>query len=263
MMNTFALYQEEVFHTLQSFGEPECVAGARNDKKSQLEFLAIRVPLLRKAVHDGFSFYNLTPDNILGIWDNIWHTSPYFEMMSAALLYYELQGQNVAAEIWPCLVTWSKRVENWAHCDSLANIYSYLLPGQTEKVSAQLWAWSLTDAQWLRRLSLVSLIHYTGKKAVFLTPEQVLPLVTNCITDERYYVQKAVGWVLREMGNVYHAEIRDYIAGHCEEIPRLALTTALTHYPLKEREALVQQQKSHYQKRICPASSLRVEEHHQ
>ena len=61
---------------------------------------------------------------------------------------------------------------------------------------------------WLRRISIVSLIHYSGKNAVFLPLERALPLVAACLDDEREQVQKAVGWVLREPGNAYPNELR-------------------------------------------------------
>lgn len=64
----------------------------------------------------------------------------------------------------------------------------------------QLETWNASESEWLRRISIVSLIHYNGKNAVFMTLDKVLPLVSNCLEDDRHYVQKAVGWELREMG---------------------------------------------------------------
>ena len=60
----------------------------------------------------------------------------------------------------------------------------------------------------------MSLIHYSGKNAVFLPVEKVLPLVSNCLDDQRHYVQMAVGWVLREMGRVYGGEVTAFLETH-------------------------------------------------
>lgn len=43
----------------------------------------------------------------------------------------------------------------------------------------QLQTWNALPSVWLRRLSLTNLIHYSGKNAVFLPPERMLPLVRN------------------------------------------------------------------------------------
>jgi hypothetical protein len=105
-------FHQEVLDRLRVLGEPKRAAAAANDKKSQLQFLAIRVPVVRAAVKSGFSFYDRPADEILSIWDSIWFSSPYFEVMDAALHYYGLQGRRISSEIWPVVVGWASRVEN-------------------------------------------------------------------------------------------------------------------------------------------------------
>ena len=122
---------------------------------------------------------------------------------------------------------WIHRVENWAHADGLAGLYSRVLEHDRESVYGQLQRWNTDESQWLRRVSLVSLIHYTGKNAVFLPLNQVLPLIDNCLADERERVQKALGWVLREMGHVYTDEIRQYIVQNMAELSTVAFSRAI------------------------------------
>ena len=98
--------------------------------------------------------------------------------------------------------------------------------------------WSTAVDLWPRRLSLVSLIHYTGKNAVFLPPGDVLPLVTTCMADDRHYIQLAVGWVLREMMRAYPGEILAYIEQHAHELPPKALSRAIERLEPGEKERL-------------------------
>lgn len=230
-------YEREVYEALRPFGESERAEEARNDKKSQLAFLAVRVPAIEKVVRKGFSFYQQEAGNILSIWNEIWFNSSYFEVMTAAAMYYGLQRETIDPDTWPTLSMWSRRVDNWAHADQLANIYSFLLAQESAGVYAQIKEWNASDNQWRRRISLVSLIHYTGKNAVFLPPEQVLPLVSACLGDQRYYVQKAVGWVLREMGHAYPREITDFIVTHID-MPALAFSRAIERRTPEERATL-------------------------
>lgn len=236
--NGFAQYHEEVCAALRALGEPERVREAQNDKKSGLEFLAVRVPAIEQVVRRGFSFYEREEPEILAIWNQIWFGSPFFEVMSAAAMYYGLQGARIDPATWPTLAGWSSRIENWAHADHLASIYSYILAQRTPEVYRQLQEWNASDGAWLRRISLISLIHYTGKKAIFLRPEQVLPLVAHCIRDERYYVQKAVGWVLREMGLVYPQAIDDFLHTHMADMPGIAFSRAIERRTGEERAVL-------------------------
>ena len=226
---------DEVLNRFRAHGEPLRVHQARADKNSQLEFLAIKVPVVRALVRQPFSFYSRPEADILAIWSDIWTSSAYFEVMSAALMYYQLQRENVSLAAWPQLATWADRVENWAHADSLAGIYSFLLAQDVQQdsqaVLAQIRIWNASENMWLRRISLVSLIHYTGKHAVFMPPDVVLPLVSNCLEDRRYYVQKAVGWVLREMANVHREEVRAYLD---QMLPRM--TSVARRVALRSRQ---------------------------
>jgi 3-methyladenine DNA glycosylase AlkD len=233
----FQQYEREVFAALQAYGEPERVPEAQNDKKSQLAFLAVRVPAIERVVRSGLSFYRCPADEILAAWNAIWCSSPYFEVMAAAAMYYSLQRAKIDPDTWPTLSTWVRRCDNWAHADQLAGVYSYLLAQRRSEVYSQLAEWNASDDQWLRRISLISCIHYTGKNAVFLPPEQVLPLVARSIHDTRYYVQKATGWVLRELGLVYPREIREFIVTHID-MPAVAFSRAIERRNPEERAAL-------------------------
>ncbi len=165
--------------------------------------------------------------------------SPYGEVLFAALEYYAPRvRKRVGPELWPVMRGWSGRIENWAHADLLSGLYSRILETYPGKVYPQLEGWNKAKSMWLRRLSLVSLIHYAGKNAVFLPPERVLPLVSNCLTDERHHVQKAVGWVLREMDQVYPEEIRAFLTGHITRVSPIALTRATERRSPAERQEL-------------------------
>ena len=240
----FSVYHTEILSKLRPLGKPDQINPVRNVTRTQLEVLAIKVPVLREVVKAGFSFYTLPKDDVLAIWNNIWFTSPYYEVMSAALMYYDLQGKKISPELWPTLSTWHQRVENWAHCDSLGSIYSYLLAKRPDEVYRQLQAWNVSNDEWQRRLSLVSLIHHAGKKTEFLPLDKILPLVTNCITDERHYVSRAVGWLLREAAKGHRSEIRAYLEEHMARMPSVAFSYAIEHYSPEERKAIVARRRS-------------------
>lgn len=109
----------------------------------------------------------------------------------------------------------------------MSSLYSWILAKDPDAVYPQLKKWNHAEDEWLRRISLVSLIHYSGKNAVFVPLDRALPLVTTCLRDEREYVQKAVGWVLREMGHVYPDAVNAYIRKNITTITAVALRRAV------------------------------------
>jgi 3-methyladenine DNA glycosylase AlkD len=240
----YSQYEAEVYAKLQPLGDSSGSAFMKNYMKSQLEFLAIKVPVMRQVAREGFSFYSQSPEEVLEIWNAIWFSSPCYEVMSMPLFYYERPGKKISPATWPTLSTWSERVENWAHSDGLASIYSYLLAQNFDEVYGVLQRWNNAENQWLRRLSMVSLIHYSGKKAVFLPLDKVLPMLENCLDDERPYVQKAIGWVLREANYVYHAEISAFIEQHLADLRGIAFGAATERFSEAERSAFLARRKA-------------------
>ena len=256
----YSRYEAEIYAKLQPLGDSSRTAFMKNYMKSQLEFLAIKVPVLRQIARDGFSFYDRSPEEMLATWNAIWFTSPCFEVMSMPLYYYERQGRKISPAIWPTLSTWSERVENWAHSDDLASIYSGLLAQNFDEVYSVLQNWNNAENQWLRRLSMVSLIHYSGKKAVFLPLDKVLPMLENCLDDERPYVQKAIGWVLREANYVYHAGISAFIEQHLADMRGIAFSAATERFSEAERSALLARRKAMRAQSKTAAKRLEVGE---
>jgi 3-methyladenine DNA glycosylase AlkD len=236
----FPHYHDEVASALEAIGDPRYGAAVAADRGSKLTHLGISFPDLRRRVKQGFSFYALPEPDVLDVWDDLWRASPYGDVLFAAIEYYapRLRQAPVVPGLWPVMRGWSDRVDNWCHADGLAGLYSRLLEANEREVYPTMLQWNADESEWLRRLSLVSLIHYSGKNAVFLPPERVLPLVTNCLDDRRHYVQTAAGWVLREMWRVHPAEIRSYVEANAKSLSAEALSRAIERQPPPEREEL-------------------------
>jgi 3-methyladenine DNA glycosylase AlkD len=220
-------YHDEVVAALRRIGDSRRGEAIAKDRGSSLTHLGVGFPALRKRVKEGFSFYDLPADNVLAIWDRLWRTSPYGDVLFAALAYYVPRARNhVSPALWPVVRNWTERIDNWCHADGLGALYSWILASDQKAVYPQLEKWNRAQGQWLRRISLVSLIHYSGKNAVFVPLDRVLPLVTACLPDERPYVQNAVGWVLREMGHAHPDEVRAYIDEYRAALSPVALRRA-------------------------------------
>jgi 3-methyladenine DNA glycosylase AlkD len=240
-VQAFRRYHGEVVTALRAIGDPRFGSAVQKDRGSGLEHLGIRFPDLRRRVKRGFSFYSLPDEVVLETWDALWKESPYGDVLFAALEYYAPRVRTDAdPRLWPVVRTWTDRVDNWCHSDLLSSVYSHICARYPDDVLPQLRAWNRSDELWLRRISLASLIHYSGKHAVFLPPDVVLPLVSNCLDDHRHYVQTAVGWVLREMGNVYTEEIGRFLESNAGRMGVLALTRAIERRSPAERARMRQ-----------------------
>ena len=229
---------EEVVAALRTIGNPRHGAAVRQDRRSELEYLGVGVPALRARVKQGFSFYSLAAHEVLRVWDELWCESPYGEVLFAAIEYYRKAPGRRPPGFWDTIRGWIGRVDNWAHADALAGLYSEVLERDEDAVYPQLERWNRAEGEWGRRVSIVSLIHYSGKRAVFMPLPSVLPLVTNLLDDHRYYVQTAIGWVLREMGNAFPEEVRVYLVANGGRMSAAAFSRAIERRAAAEKAEL-------------------------
>jgi 3-methyladenine DNA glycosylase AlkD len=237
---THAKIHDEVVAALKAIGNPARGAAIAADRGSKLQYLGIGFPALRARVKQGFSFTSLPPAQVLEIWDALWKHSPCGDVLFAALEYYApVLRKQVALQFWPVARHWVTRVDNWCHSDALSGLYSRVLEAQFDDVHPQLVVWNASEQEWLRRISLTSLIHYSGKNAVFLTPEQMLPLAANCVADHRRYVALALGWVLRELGHTQPRAVDAFLHEHAARMSTPAYTRAIERRDPRERGRLI------------------------
>jgi 3-methyladenine DNA glycosylase AlkD len=205
----------EVLAALQAIGNPRRGEAVQRDRGSALQHLGIGFPALRARVKQGFSFSKRPADEVLAVWDVLWQRSPVGDVLFAALAHYEpVVRKQVPPALWPVLRGWHARVDNWCHADMLAGLYSRMLAARFDEVYPQLQAWNAEPGEWQRRLSITSLVHYTGKNAVFLASDAMLPLLAACADDPRPAVQMALGWVLRELGRAHPREVAAFLQQH-------------------------------------------------
>ncbi len=152
----------------------------RSDRRSSFEYLGLRTPDRRRRVKQGFSFTADSDAEILAAWNEVWTRTNNGDVLFTPLDYY--RTRPVTAQVWATVVTWIDRIDNWAHADDLARVYSRALEASPDTVYPTLLGWSRSGDRWACRISIVSLIRYSGKNAAFMPADAVLDLVANCVS---------------------------------------------------------------------------------
>ncbi|MFC1788273.1 DNA alkylation repair protein [Patescibacteria group bacterium] len=189
-------------------------------KTTKLENWGIRLPELHQVARQQFSWLDKTDAEILKIWDYIWKNAKVHEAMSIPLFYYVDHRAELDLKEWKVLKTWINRIENWEHSDFLSSLYSVLLERHPEIVYPQLQKWNSSKYSWERRNSIVPLIYYASPRRTPPPANKILPLIKNLLHDQDPYVQKGVGWTLRECGKIYPAQTWKFLVRHiCDLAP--------------------------------------------
>jgi len=198
------------------------------------------IPQQRTAHKSGFSFSALAFGEQVEIWDYIWKHAKTYRGQVHAFFFIEsnLKKKDLQGEIWNVTESWQEQVNDWGLCDALAKIYTKILETEPGKVYKRLKEWNKDPNLWKRRQSLVSLLYYSRTKKTYLSYQKIIALVKPLLKDKEYYVQKGVGWCLREVHTVYPEKGYEFIKENIKKISSIAFTIAIEKMNKEEKEDL-------------------------
>lgn len=237
----------------------QLLMGMKTDKPSKFkdlkkyigtthDFIGLSVPQQRTVFKQGFSFDTLSTQQQLEIWDNIWKTSRHYEMMNFAQMFVSKHSKDLSAfepaVIWDTVTDWVRQVDNWAHSDGLSSIYARLLEKEPDTVYSQYNIWNTSLNPWERRQSVVGILYYSTVRKSQLPFDKIQAMIDPLLHDENHFVQKGIGWTLREMGNVYPTETLAFLNKQITSIHPVAFTAAIEKLDTVNKEQLKQLRKT-------------------
>jgi 3-methyladenine DNA glycosylase AlkD len=210
------------------------------EARQHINTIKVNVPAHRSSAKHIYSFSGKSFSQQLGIWDYIWHHADEFWVKVHAIFFLErhMKKTDSLKQMWPVVRKWQDKIDDWPLCDALAKIYTKILVVEPAKVYPTLKQWNKDDDLWKRRQSVVSLLYFSRTKKEYLAFDKIETLVTSLLNDKEYYVQKGVGWTLREMYTVYPKQTSSYLIVNIKSINSLAFTIAIEKMNADARDKL-------------------------
>jgi 3-methyladenine DNA glycosylase AlkD len=197
------------------------------------------VPAQRQIAKHKYSFSHLPFDQQLLIWDYIWkHSDSWAKIQTFFYCEKFAHKKKELLSGWGILKNWQEYVTDWGECDALAKLYTKILEIIPEKVEPVLTQWNRSANQWKRRQSVVSFLYFSRTKKQFLPFKEIIASVDNLLDDKEYYVQKGVGWTLKELYQVYPKPTFEYLKKNIKKIKPVAYSPAAEKLTLKEKREL-------------------------
>jgi 3-methyladenine DNA glycosylase AlkD len=189
-------------------------------------FLGIRVPVLRQHAR---KHRNLPIKQLLQLL-----RSEYHEERLCALLIMVLKYQRGSDEererIFQHYLNNTRYINNWDLVDSSA--YHIIGPHLEDRERLILYGLSRSDNLWERRIAIISTLHFIRKQQY----EDTLKISYSLLDDEHDLIHKAVGWMLREVGNRDRSVEQSFLNEHYQRMPRTMLRYAIEKFPQKQRK---------------------------
>jgi len=127
-------------------------------------------------------------------------------------------------------------LDNWASVDTLCPEVVGTLLEAHPRLLRRLERWARSTNRWVRRASLVSLLKLARR------PEHrdaVYAMAARHFASDDDLVQKASGWLLREVGKPDMKALAGFLRAHGPRIPRTTLRYAIERFPAATRRSLL------------------------
>jgi len=185
------------------------------------QFVGVRVPAIRSLAREARK--QATLDDAAVLLDHEIHDVRLLGAVLLVELFKPTRADKNA--VIQLLLAKADRLNNWDLVDTVVpyTLGPWLLAQPADKATAILDGLADSPVLWRRRMAMVS----TLGQIRLGHHDQALRLATKLQTDPHHLMHKAVGWMLREVGNKNHSLLDAFLDDHAATLPRTALRYAL------------------------------------
>ena len=189
-------------------------------------FLGVTVPQLRSLLRE---YKQLTPVDVLPLLKSPLHEERLFALL-ALVRCFEKGDRAARAEIYDIYLTKTRYINNWdlVDCSAPRIVGGFLLDQGRET----LYGLARSTSLWERRIAIMATFTFIRNNQF----EDTLQIARMLLDDREDLIQKAVGWMLREVGKRVLPAEEGFLKEHCRVMPRTMLRYAIEKFPKHERQ---------------------------
>jgi 3-methyladenine DNA glycosylase AlkD len=188
-------------------------------------FLGIRVPQLRRLVR---AIQHAPLPSVTALPESAWHEERLLALM-LLVRQYACGDQATRMRIARLYLARRRHINNWDLVDSSA--HQILGPHLQDADRRLLDRLARSHSLWERRIAILTTLCYIRQR----DHDDALRIAELLIADREDLIHKAVGWMLREIGNRDPKVERRFLDAHAAHMPRTMLRYAIEKFPVRER----------------------------
>ena len=191
-------------------------------------FRGIRVPVIRKLVK---KYKNTTLQSAEELLSSPFHEDRLFALLMLVDKYQNAADDKSRRAIYTLYINNMRFINNWDLVDlSAHHVAGAYLRNRSKSPLTRL---AKSKILWERRIAVISTYHYI-KNGEF---GETLRIADILLSDTEDLIHKAVGWMLREVGNRDLSVEEEYLKPRYNIMPRTMLRYAIEKFPAQKRKA--------------------------
>ena len=210
------MYQE-IKAKFEAIANPDQAIPMAKYMRNQFEFYGIKSQARKIAEKDLITqakkVKQVEWESLAQIWDD-----PHREMQYFVADYLMGMVRFMTYENLPKMKKFVTTKQWWDTIDTLVKVYGKV--GLKDKrVDALMLTWSTDEDFWLRRVA----IEYQLLRKDKLKPDLLATIIENNLGSDEFFVNKAIGWALRDYSKTNPAWVQAFIESHQTGLSKLSI----------------------------------------
>lgn len=193
-------------------------------------YLGVAVPVIEGMTRDWRT--QVTPDQRVALAAGLWDSDIHEGRVAAAKLLTQARIRPEDGPVWDLIADWAQGFDSWALADHASVAGGKRLVADPARLD-QVEGWTGAANMWTRRAALVMTLPWTRlthpKPAETAVRMRVLNWAAGYADDRDWFIQKAVGWWLRDLSKHAPNLTRGWIADHGARLAPFARREAVRH----------------------------------
>lgn len=186
------------------------------------QFLGVTVPDQRKVAK---KYRDLSLSDIDMLLASKWHE----ERLTALIIMvnqFKVADEPKQKQLYDFYLSHTTGINNWDLVDTSARDIVGWYIYQHQELVLVIDQLAISKSLWERRIAIIATSYFLMKGE----PDVTVKLSKKLLHDQEDLMQKAVGWMLREMGKRCDRQVLiDFLDQHAREMPRTMLRYAIEH----------------------------------
>jgi 3-methyladenine DNA glycosylase AlkD len=207
--------ESQLIQALRARGDEKRAEWEKAYQKSRWEHWGVALPAMDGAIKETVG--DLKQNEALSLCARLWGESVW-DLKIVAGRILARKSIEPDTRVWGFVTERLPDLDGWAVADNLAPIASRCLIADPARLDA-VEAWIESPRLWTRRAALVFTLPWMK---VGRDPERMLGWAARLACDREWFIQKAVGWQLRELSKRDPERVRRVLEEHGEKLTGVA-----------------------------------------